>query len=67
MMSYKQFNKQKKIYVCDLDLKVSDGVGGKGMVQRKISDQYLTSGKVSTNVLFLTSENAISGITYSLL
>ena len=26
----------KKIYVCDLDLKVSEGVGGMGMVQRKI-------------------------------
>ena len=35
----------KKFYVYDFDLKVSEGVG---MVQRKILDQYLTSGKVST-------------------
>ena len=42
------FNKQKKFYICDLDLKVSEGVGGLGMIQNKSLDQYLTSGKVST-------------------
>ena len=35
----------EKIYVCYLDLKVSEEVG---MEQHKISDQYLTSGTVST-------------------
>ena len=35
-----------KFYV--YDLKVSEGVGGMGMVQRKILVQYLTSGEVST-------------------
>ena len=35
------------MYVCDLDLNVSEGMGGMVMVQHKILNQYLTSDKVS--------------------
>ena len=50
-MRYRHFINHEKFYVCDLDLKVSKEVGvevGVGMEQRKILDQYRTSGIVST-------------------
>ena len=44
-MWYRHFINQEKF--CDLDFKVSED-GGVGMEQRKILDQYRTSGIVST-------------------
>ena len=44
---YRHFINHEKFLVCDLNLKVIEEVGG-GDEQRKILDQYLTSGIVST-------------------
>ena len=48
-MIYRHFINHEKSYVCDLDLKVSEEVSGEvhgDVEQRKILDQYLTSGGI---------------------